>query len=636
MPAVEHERTSAIRLFLSLPSCRIEREDVSPREVRTWGGMKGLALPVLLERVSSGTDPLGPENPLIFAAGLLNGLAFSGVCRYGVYARSPLTGAYGESEAGGSFGPALRTQGVDALVVEGASERSVYLWVENGTVVVCDAEDLWGLGTKAALEKLQERHGKITAALIGPAGERRVRYACIVNDLRHANGRCGLGAVMGSKRIKAVVCPAPKPETPADREMLRKCHDLFKDWQENPLASGLREFGTPGGVVGLNTLGILPTRNFRSGTFEAATEIGGQVYNERFLQDRGSCFACSIRCKRVTGGGRYDADPTFGGPEYETVASFGSLCGIEKLDAVVKAHERCNDLGLDTISAGMTIAWLMECVEEGVLSPSEAGVCGFGDEEGMLRLLSRIAAREGIGDLLAEGSKRASERLGGESGSFVLTVKGQELPMHDPRGKVGVALGYACAAGGADHMQFAHDTLFVNPEGFPLKSVACLGVLDPMDPLAFDPAKIVADAYLWSFWSVLNHLGGCFFVFAPRSHFPIPALPYLVRAGTGWDTSLWELLKIGERGITATRLLNLRLGFSDEDDMLPPRLFDPLPEGALAGKTISREAFLQARTLLYGIMGWDERGVPLPGKVEELGLSRWTLGHEKPEKMRTS
>ncbi len=610
----------ALRVWVDLSSRTARGETLSEKETRTWGGERGLALPVLLKRLNRETDPLSPENTLVIAAGLLNGLAFSGTCRYGVYARSPLTGALGESEAGGSFGPAMRAQGVDAIVLEAASEKPVYLWVENGSVTVHDASDLWGKTNRETFETLAARHGRISALLVGPAGERCVRYACVINDLRHANGRTGMGAVLGSKRVKAVAAPAPKAIPPVVPERLKEAQSLFAGWKENPLAWTLRETGTIAALGGLNALGILPTRNFREGTFEGAGLLNGAAYNRELLAGTHGCFACAIRCKRVPKPGARNLDPAYGGPEYETVGAFGPACGCSDLSATARAHERCNALGLDTISTGMTIAWLMEAVERGLISPEKAGVRGFGDTEGMLALIEAIASRQGIGDVLAEGSKRASSILGfGED--FLVEVKGQELPMHDPRGKVGVALGYALAPGGADHMQMAHDTLLADAEAFGTKSVAPLGILGPMDPLSFDSEKISALVTLWTFWTFQNHLGGCHFVFAPRSAFPVEGIPLLVEAATGWKTSLWELMRMGQRSLAAARILNGKLGFGPSDDVLPKRLFEPVAGGPYEGRrTLDPETFGDAVRLAWEMLGWDEQGNPRPGTKAALGL----------------
>jgi len=348
--------------------------------------------------------------------------------------------------------------------------------------------------------------------------------------------------------------------------------------------------------------------------------MNGAFYNRELLAQTHGCFACAIRCKRVPRPGARNLDPAYGGPEYETVAAFGPACGCSDLSAAAKAHERCNALGLDTISTGMTIAWLMEAVERGLITPEKAGVGGFGDTGGMLSLIEAIASRQGIGDILAEGSKRASSILG-FGADFLMEVKGQELPMHDPRGKVGVALGYALAPGGADHMQMAHDTLMADPEAFGTKSVASLGILGPMDPLSFTDEKISALMTLWTFWTFQNHLGGCHFVFAPRSAYPVEGIPLLVEAATGWKTSLWELMRMGQRSLAAARILNRKLGFGPADDTLPKRLFEPISSGPYEGRrTLDPETFENALKMAWAILGWDEEGNPRPGTKAALGL----------------
>lgn len=613
----------AKRAWINLKSKEVSMEHLDEKYTRKWGGMRGLALPIMLKEIEKDTDPLGPLNLLIVAAGLLNGLGFHGTCRYGIYAKSPLTGGFGGSDAGGYFGPALRAQGVDALVFKERAEKPVYIWIEDGKVEIKDATDLWGLETGPALEKLREKHGKVTAILIGPAGENQVRFACVINDLHHVNGRTGMGAVMGSKNIKAIVAPYPKAIPPKDPVLHQEMIKVFSNWKDDPLSFGLHVHGTAGGVTRLNRDGILPTMNFQQGTFEGASSIDGKLMTETLLKERLGCFACAVRCKRVVGGGKYDTDPNYGGPEYETMAALGSLCGVDDLDAVTKGHELCNRFGLDTISAGMTIAWLMECVEKGIMTKDEAIVSGFGDAQGMLKLLEKIARREGIGDLLADGSKRASAKVGKGSEKFLMTVKGQELPMHEPRGKKGVAIGYALSPTGADHMQFAHDPLFASPDSRPMKDIMALGILEPLPVTYLGPEKIRAITYLWYFWAAFNHLGCCYFVFSPRSYFPIHRLHSLVEAATGWNITLWELMKMGERGLNAARLFNLKMGLTSEDDVIPERLHTPLPDGAFKGSTIGKDEFKDAVALCYSMMGWDGQGIPKREKLAELGLEEF-------------
>lgn len=598
----------------------MEHEELSVSYARKWGGMRGQALPVLLDRLNAETDPLGKGNTCIIASGLLNGLVFPGVSRYGIYAKSPLTGGYGESEAGGYFGPGLKGQGVESIVLTGVSEKPVYLFIQDGDIRIIEAEGIWGKETGEALDVLKEKHGKITAILIGPAGENLVRYACVTNDLHHANGRSGMGAVLGSKKVKAVVCPYPKPMRPASKDLLKELMLINEGWKENPLSKSLNEYGTIIAIEGLNEAGILPTRNFQEGVFDDASQVGGIKLNQTILKEKFGCFACAIKCKRKVEGGKLNVNPMFGGPEYETACAFGPLCGVSDLDYVAKAHELCNRLGLDTISTGSSIAWLMECVEKEIISPTEAGVKGFGDAEGMLKKIEEIAFRKGIGQILAEGIKIASEETGKRSDEFAMHVKGQELPMHDPRGKFGIALAYACSPNGADHMQFAHDPLFAKKGTYSFEMVKSLGISEPSEVLSLDNEKIVSIAYLWILYSLMNHLGMCFFAFAPRGFFPIHEIPRVVECALGWNASLWELMKMGERGLTAARLLNNKLGFNDSDDNIPNRLFESLKKGPRKGTSIPVTEFNAAKKFLYKLLGWDEKGSPRITKIVELGI----------------
>lgn len=314
-------------------------------------------------------------------------------------------------------------------------------------------------------------------------------------------------------------------------------------------------------------------------------------------------------------------DPKYGGPEYETVGSFGSLCGIDDLKIIAKANELCNKYGLDTISTGSSIAFAMECFSRRILTKDDFdGIeVSFGNGEAALQLIEKIAKREGIGDLLAEGTERASKKIGKGSEEFVMAVKGQEIPMHDPRGKVGVGIGYAVSETGADHMIAAHDPL-ISQAGVIFDSVASLGILEPLDPMDMSTKKVRAFAYLQMWWSFLNMAGVCDFGPVPRGCIPLDDMVALVKFVTGWDTSLWEIMKAGERAINMTRLFNVREGFGKNDDTLPTRLFEPLKNGRLEGTRIEKEDFKEAISIYYKIMGWDAEGIPTEGKLMELGL----------------
>lgn len=613
-----------IRINLLDKTIKIEKPDDT--FYRTYIGGKGLIAYYLLKELHPGIDPLGPENKIIFATGILTGLPVAAMPRYAVGAKSPLIEGYGQSEAGGYWGPELKRAGYDGIIIEGKSPEPVYIYINDDNIQIKDACHLWGKETGETQEIIRKELGddKIRIAVIGPAGEKLVRYACIVNELKHVNGRNGLGAVMGSKNLKAIAVKGTKNIPFANEDKLKEIRKRFLDtYMEHPMSRALYDLGTSGLVKSLNAGGILPTRNFIKGEFDGAEKISGDTLAETILQKREGCYACPIRCKRAVKIDRDDfsVNPQFGGPEYETIAAFGSLCEIDDLEVIAKANELCNRYGIDTISTGSAIAFAMECFTKGILTKDEVdGIdLSFGNRDAILKLIEKIVKREGIGDVLAEGTAKAAKRIGRGSEEFLLTVKGQELAMHDPRGKVGVGIGYAICETGADHMVAAHDTLF-SQKGFTFDSASSFGILEPLSPLDTSWKKVRMFIYLQLWWSFLNMAGVCDFGPAPRSVIPVQDIVDLTKAATGWDTSLWEIMKAGERAINMTRMFNIREGFTKEDDTLPERLFEPLENGRLKGTFISKEEFKKSISTYYSMMGWDEEGKPTKGKLLELNL----------------
>ncbi|WP_432663878.1 aldehyde ferredoxin oxidoreductase family protein [Wukongibacter baidiensis] len=613
-------------LRINLTDESIKIEEPSDIFYRTYMGGKGFIAHYLLKELEPGIDPLGEENKLIIAAGILTGLPVAGVPRFAVGAKSPLTGGYGQSEAGGFWGPELKKSGFDGLIIEGKADKPVYIYIKDEQVEIRDAGHVWGKETGETQELLFDELGdkSVKVLQIGPAGENLVKYACILNGLKHANGRNGLGAVMGSKNLKAVVVKGNNKIPVHDSEKISEISKSFLSYyMENPLTRGLYEYGTPAGVMGNNAGGILPTRNFNDGEFQNADKISAEVMVDTMLKKRVGCFACAVRCKRKVEvqGEDISVDGKYGGPEYETVAAFGSLCENDDLEVVAKANELCNRFGIDTISTGMSIAFAMECYENNIISQNELdGIdLSFGNKKSILEMIEKIAKREGIGDLLAEGSEVAARKLGNGAEKFVLCVKGQELAMHEPRGKVGVGIGYAVCETGADHMVIGHDTLF-SKKGFTLDSVKPFGIIEPIDALDLSWKKVRAFVYLQKWWSFFNMTGICDFVPVPRGAMPVEDVVALVKAATGWETSLWELMISGERTINMARLFNLREGFTKKDDTLPDRLFEGLKNGRLEGNNISKEEFEEAISIYYSMMGWDDEGVPTKGKLLELNI----------------
>ncbi len=605
-------------LRVDLTERRTSIETLPETFYRTYLGGRGLIAYYLLKELASGTDPLGPGNILIFANGVLTGVPMGGTGRNAVGAKSPLTGAFGNSEAGGYFGAELKRAGYDAVIVKGRAASPVYLYIEDDKVDIRDARHLWGLTTGASQDRIHQELGDRASrtAQIGPAGERLVRYASVINDLHHAAGRTGMGAVMGSKNLKAVAVRGHKPVEVADSAAVAEMARWLRD-NVDSLAKAMRDVGTAGVVTGLDRRSGLPTRNFRQGQFEGAQALSGRTMRDSILVGRASCFACPVRCKRVVESkGQYTIDRKYGGPEYETLAALGSLCGVSDLAAVCKAGELCNAYGLDTISTGASIAFAMEAFERGLLTPADTGgvELRFGNAQAVVTLVERIAQRRGLGDLLAEGVARMAARLGSQAQEFAQHVKGQEVPMHEPRLKHGLGLGYALSPTGADHCHNMHDTMYA-AVGPGLEEVKPLGILEPVAANDLGPAKVRLYYYYVNTRHLLDSLVFCHFV-----PLDLDRLTSLVSAATGWDTNLWELLKVGERCHHLTRAFNVREGFGPEDDRLPSRFFSPFESGPLAGVAPTPAAMDAARATFYRMVGWDERGVPTPGRLEELNL----------------
>jgi aldehyde:ferredoxin oxidoreductase len=604
-------------LRVNLTDKQIDVETPNDVFFRRYLGGAGFVAYYLLKEVPPGTAPLGPENRLVFACGPLTGAPLAGSGRNAIGARSPLTGAMGEADVGGFWGAELKAAGFDAIVVEGRAASPVYLWVHDGEAELRDAAHLWGMENKATHTAIRQELGEERAriALCGPAGEKLVRYAAIIADLKHAAGRTGLGAVMGAKNLKAVAVRGTGKLPMADPAKVGTLARWLRD-NYRELMGAFPDLGTGVSVIPYNEAGALPVHNFRDGHLDGADVLGREGMAEHVVERMESCYACIVSCKKVAALEEpYPVDPAYGGPEYETAVSLGSNCGVTDVYAMTKASERCNALGLDTISTGGTIAFAMECFERGLLTAKDTGGLDlkFGDADIVLQLVELIAAREGIGDLLAEGTKRAAERIGNGAERFAAHVKGQELPYHDPRIQHGLGLGYAVSYTGADHCHSAFDA---NYEKDPSESgVRNLGILEPMPALSLGPEKVRAIIY----GSLRLHLNNCVGMcgFLPYSNDQVVEA---VRAVTGWDTNAWELWKAAERLVTMARAFNVRQGFTPADDRLPSRLAEPLgPSGT--GKPIDPETVKAALPLYYEMMGWDPTtGVPRAAKLHELDV----------------
>jgi aldehyde:ferredoxin oxidoreductase len=614
---------------------RILRVNLSTREMtdeelpeaiyRRYLGGSALAAYYLLKEVPAGADPLGPDNKLIFMTSVINGTNISGANRYTAAAKSPLSGGFGEAEAGGFWGPELKAAGYDGIIVEGQSETPVYLFVQGDQKPeIRDASAYWGKLADAVQHGLEEEIGdkKIRVLQTGVAGENRVRYAAIVNQQRHFHGRAGLGAVMGAKKLKAIVVRGRKRMDLADKDGAR---DVFKWFREtyDQANDMMHRHGTARGVIALQADGILPTRNFRQGNFERFEAISGQTMSQTILANRGTCFACAVACKREVEVPELEVTPEYGGPEYETIAATGSLCGVGELKTIALANKLLAQYVLDSISTGVVIAFAMECYENGILTKDDTdGIeLTFGNEEAVVAMIGKIGRREGLGDLLAEGVKRAAEKLGRGAERFAMHVKGQELPMHEPRGKRSLAIAYATSPTGADHMEAPHDPFYESFDPADGNPLTPLGLIEPVDRMDLGPKKVKAFFYTQQVWSLYNSVGMCDFVGVPINDLGLKQLVEYVHSVTGWDTSLWELLKVGERSGHLARAFNVRAGFTPADDTLPDRMFEALENGPLQGEKLDRDEFQRALNTYYLMVGWDpETGFPTEAKLAELDL----------------
>jgi aldehyde:ferredoxin oxidoreductase len=603
--------------------------DTLPEAVyRRYPGGSALAAYLLWRHIAPGADPLGPDNVLVMAVSPLTGLAISGQSRMTACARSPLTGAIGDSQCGGFFPAEMRAAGADAIVFTGQAPEPVYLWLNDGRAELRPARHLWGKTTAEVDRLLKAEVGdpKAEVAQVGPAGENRVRFAAIMNMVNRANGRTGMGAVMGSKRLKAVVVRGTKPPRPAEPDRFRELTKRLKALQEaNPGIVWFGEYGTAGVLAIQNKMGGQPTRNYTEGTFEHAQAIDGTTMARTILKERDTCYACVIRCKRVVEVHEpgLEVDPVYGGPEYETLTFFGSMCGVGDLKLLARASADANRYGLDTISCGATIAWAMEAKARGLLDDQGLGLA-FGDGHAVLRAIEAIALRRGIGDLLAEGSLRAAQRLGPEAVALTLTVKGQELPAHMPQHKRSLGLIYAVNPFGADHQSSEHDSMLrTKPGSLHRRRLAELGDWGDLDLRDLSEAKV---RFAWTtqrFYSALDTFGLCQFVWGPSWQLYGPTETVeLVRYATGWDATLDELLEVGERRINLLRAFNAREGIGREADVLPRKLFQPLGgQGPTAGVALTPEEFEQAREAYYRMAGFDPAtGYPTRARLEALGL----------------
>jgi len=618
-------------LRIDLTSKKIEIETPDENFYRSYMGGSNIGAYYLLKELKPNVDPLNPENILIISLSIVTGINSPGFSRFNVAAKSPLTGCFGESQSGGYFGAELKFSGYDGIVIKGRATSPCYIYIKDGNVEIRDAKDLWGKDIKEVQEIIRSKNNdpKIRILTIGKGAENLVRYACIISDLNHANGRNGLGAVMASKNLKAVAVRGSKKVNIADVEVVKGQNKYFREHvKDNPRTRDLNIYGTASGVQPMNLDGQLPAYNYRTGFFKHAEDISGEKMVSTILIRREGCYACPVKCKRVVKtNGKFITDPDYGGPEYETIISLGSNCGISDIKAIAYANELCNRYTIDTISTGSAIAFAMECFENGIITRTDTNglELKFGNTDAMIEMIEKIAIREGLGDILADGVKLAAEKIGKSAVKYAMQAKGQEFPYQEPRAAGMLAFSYAFSPIGADHVVAEHDGVFdfSAPEIF-LEQARVFGLLERIESNSINEKKVRMFCYLQNYTSFLDCLCICAFVVAPAQIFKMKHIVDIVSAVTGWETSLWEIMKIGEKRINMAKCFNAREGVDIKDDILPDRMYEPIQSGARKGDKLNREKFKYSQMLYYRMRNWDDKSIPTKAKLYELDLG-WVV-----------
>jgi len=610
-------------LRINLTKGEITEEFPDEEILKKYLGGAGLATWYLFNEVPKGVDPLGPENKLMLFTGPLTGTTSPSTGRYAAVSKSPLTNLWGQASSGGKWGVDFKKSGFDGIIFEGISPQPVYLITDDGKYELLNAEDIWGKDTSETTRLLRAEHGeKFNVCCIGIAGENKVKYAAIMNDVDEpywgrTAGRCGMGAVMGAKRVKAIASRGTMTIPIADKEgYIAEAKKRYTWVNESLLKMTLEVYGTAAVIDLVNIKGGFPTNNWQTGVFLNFEKINGTAINESILVNRKACFACPIACGRLIEikSGPYAC--TGEGPEYESLGALGAMCGIDDLNAITYAHLLCNEYGLDTISAGSSIAFAMECYEKGILTKedTEGLELKFGNADVMVELIHKIAKREGIGNLLAEGTKKMAENLGSGSEKFAMHVKGLEMPAYDPRAAKITGLAYATANRGGCHI-----TAYIEGPAFMSMPFMIVDEFDLGDVLQEIPETTRIVKKMEDAFTVFDAIGGCKFmgmVLTPADW------AQLISKLTGLDFTEEDFKKTGERIYNLERSFNIREGVTRADDTLPARLLEePMPEGPAKGQIVNLDVLLDA---YYEFRGWDNNGKPTPKKLEELDLE-WVI-----------
>jgi len=618
-------------LHVDLTHGKLEVETPPEAFYRKYMGGSAMGLYYILKEMPKGVDALSPENVLTLMCGVTTGAAISGQSRINANAKSPISGGIGDSQGGGFFPAELKFAGFDGIVIKGKSSKPVYLKIVDGKFELHDAAHLMGKITGDVDAILhQEVDPKAEILQHGPAAEKGVLFSSLLSMSNRNNGRTGMGLVMASKNLKAVVVRGTQKMQLADAKGVTALNRVGpKDLPNNPDMDGLAKYGTASVVMPQNSMGTLPTFNYNEGQFENCEPISGEKMAETILKQRETCYACVVKCKRVVEitEGAHKADPKYGGPEYETLGTFGSYCGISDLSAIALANQICNENAVDTIACGATIAFAMECYEKGIITKEQTGglELKFGNVDAMLTALDQIVNNEGVlGKVLSQGSERAAKVWGNGADECLITVKGAEMPAHMPQAKRSLALIYSVNPFGADHQSSEHDWMIEDgiASDLYMGRLSLLGMPNKLEPMSLGAEKVKFAWLTEVFYSMLDSLELCQFVWGPgwTLYGPIETVDF-VKATTGWDVTLDELMAVGMRRLNLMRTFNAREGLDRKADKLPKKFFKALGgSGPTAGIALTHEQMDSALDEYYKLAGWSANGIPTKDSLKKLDL----------------
>jgi len=598
-------------LHVDLTTGKTYTEPLNEDYAKKYIGGIGLGMRLWLDNSKAGVDPFSPENPLVLATGPTSGTIWpTGGNGHAFVAKSPQSYGIGESKSHGSFGTELKRAGYDAVIFHGKAEKPVYVWIDDDSVQILDASHLWGKSPAETEDIIKEDLGDyyIRVAAIGPAGEKLVRIACIINEKSRAAGRCGMGAVMGSKNLKAIAVRGTHDVTVAKPDEFLEFVKEFHERMKGPATKKYRTLGTPENVLVHNALHCMPTRNYNNAHFEAAEKVSGEYLNERYVAKIIGCSSCAMRCEHVCVVNEGPYKGAMARVEYEPLWALGPYCGIDRLDAIIKGSELCNYYGMDSISAGVIVGFAMDCYENGILTQKDMdGIeARFGNHEALVKLLEKMGKREGIGDILAEGVKFAAEKIGKGAEKLAQHIKGVEVTGYDLRCLKTAALGFAVSFRGADHNR--HGAYAFDVKG-------------KFNRLKYEKGRAKAVKDIEDVYTIIDSLIIC--KFSRGTYYKeFEDLAKLYTLVTGWETTPEEMRLKGERINNLARVINVREGLGRKDDTLPWKVMNvPIPdEGPSKGAYVTQEELDMMLDDYYEARGWTKDGIPTPEKLKALGM----------------